>query len=63
MTPVSEGERKVIPRKSGRRPGNGYGASRPRPVPDRVDRTVKVGLPPSCPHCGRGDVSFLKMVA
>ena len=40
------------PRRPGRKPGAAYGRRACRPVPQRVDRVVSVGLPAACPHCG-----------
>jgi transposase len=39
------------PRRPGRKPGPAYGRCARRPVPQRVDRVVAVGLPAACPHC------------
>jgi transposase len=40
------------PRRPGRKPGVAYGRRACRPVPQRVDRVVGVGLPAVCPRCG-----------
>jgi transposase len=40
------------PKRPGRRPGAAYGTRARRPVPQRVDRVVAVGLPAACPYCG-----------
>jgi transposase len=40
------------PRRPGRKPGQAYGRHARRPVPERVDRVVSVGLPDACPRWG-----------
>ncbi len=44
------------PRRAGRKPGAAYGRHARRPVPQRVDQVVVVGLPDVCPSCG-GEVA------
>jgi transposase len=50
--PFSKNTRVPRPRRPGRKPGAAYGRRACRPVPQRVDRVVSVGLPAVCPHCG-----------
>jgi hypothetical protein len=50
--PFSKGRLSLHPRRPGRKPGAAYGQQGRRPVPQRVDRVVAVGLPDACPHCG-----------
>src|SRR5919197_1481395 len=39
------------PRRPGRKPGAAYGRRARRPIPQRVDQVVGVGLPAACPYC------------
>ena len=50
--PFSKERPNPHPRRPGRKPGAAYGRHARRPVPDRVDRVVAVGLPDACPRCG-----------
>jgi transposase len=50
--PFSNNTPAAQPRRPGRKPGAAYGLRARRPVPQRVDRVVIVGLPAACPHCG-----------
>jgi transposase len=50
--PFSKNSPTRNPKRPGRRPGAAYGRRACRPVPQRVDRVVAVGLPTGCPHCG-----------
>ena len=50
--PFSKNRPAPHPRRPGRKPGAAYGRQGRRPVPERVDRMVSVGLPGCCPHCG-----------
>lgn len=50
--PFSKGPPKKDPKRPGRKPGKGYGPKARRPVPDHVDETYAVPLPPCCPDCG-----------
>src|SRR5712692_4126636 len=50
--PHSRGEPKANPKRSGRKPGGGYGRQACRPIPSRVDERIAVPLPERCPHCG-----------
>jgi transposase len=50
--PFSKNAPTPHPKRPGRKPGAGYGPRARRPVPQRVDRVVAVGLPAVCPHCG-----------
>lgn len=56
--PFSKGDRTDPPcrKRPGRKAGDGYGrkAHRIPPEPERIDQTVTVGLPETCPHCGVG---------
>jgi hypothetical protein len=49
--PFSNNTPAAHPRRPGRKPGPAYGRRACRPVPQRVDRVVSVGLPAACPHC------------
>jgi transposase len=49
--PFSEGEPKQDPAKPGRKRGERYATRAHRPVPDRVDEEIRVGLPEACPCC------------
>jgi transposase len=51
-TPFSKDRPSPHPRRPGRKPGQAYGRRGRRPVPERVDRVVAVGLPAVCPWCG-----------
>jgi transposase len=55
--PHSRGKTKDHPKRPGRKPGRHYGKHACRPIPSRVDETIRVPLPPQCPHCG-GEVEF-----
>ena len=61
--PFSRGTKKAKAARPGRKPGGEYGlrARRDPPSPERVDETVKVGLPEGCDECG-GEVAFDKVV-
>ena len=50
--PFSKGPPKEDPKRPGRKRGKGYGVKARRPVPDHVDETYAVPLPPCCPDCG-----------
>jgi transposase len=50
--PFSKNTPAPDPKRPGRKPGGAYGRCARRPVPQRVDRVVSVGLPLVCPHCG-----------
>jgi transposase len=50
--PFSKNTRTPNPKRPGRKPGAAYGTRARRPVPQRVDRVVAVGLPAVCPRCG-----------
>jgi transposase len=50
--PFSRDRPSPHPGRPGRKPGAAYGQRGRRPVPERVDRVVAVGLPEACPHCG-----------
>ncbi len=50
--PFSKNTRVPRPRRPGRKPGAAYGRRACRPVPQRVDQVVGVGLPVVCPHGG-----------
>ena len=50
--PFSKDRPSPHPRRPGRKPGAAYGIRARRPVPERVDRVVSVGLPACCPRCG-----------
>jgi len=50
--PFSKGHPKRCPRTPGRRPGATYGVRARRTIPEPVDETVEVALPPICPACG-----------
>ncbi len=50
--PFSRDRPAPSPRRPGRKPGAAYGRHGRRPVPERVDRVVAVGLPDACPWCG-----------
>jgi transposase len=50
--PFSKDQPTPNPRRPGRKPGVAYGQHARRPVPDRVDRVVAVGLGSVCPSCG-----------
>src|ERR687898_803402 len=50
--PFSKDRPSPHPGRPGRKPGAAYGQQGRRPVPERVDRVVAVGLPDACPHCG-----------
>jgi len=50
--PFSKDTPALHPKRPGRKPGSAYGLRARRPVPQRVDRVVSVGLPAACPHCG-----------
>lgn len=52
--PFSKGPPKKRPKRSGRKPGKGYGAKAVRDVPEHVDETVDVSLPAGCPCCHGG---------
>jgi transposase len=50
--PFSKGPPKKDPNRPGRKAGTAYGLKARRPVPDHVDETYAVPLPPGCPDCG-----------
>jgi transposase len=50
--PFARSGPKSKPRTPGRRAGPAYGRRARRPIPDRIDETVDVPLPTTCPHCG-----------
>jgi transposase len=50
--PFSKGEPKAKPKRPGRKAGPGYGRHGYRAVPSKVDETLIVPLPKSCPDCG-----------
>jgi transposase len=50
--PFSKGPPKADPQPPGRKPGDGYGQHKRRAIPDKIDETYDVPLPPKCPHCG-----------
>jgi hypothetical protein len=50
--PFSKDRPASHPRRPGRKAGVAYGRHGRRPVPERVDRVVVVGLPDACPGCG-----------
>jgi transposase len=50
--PFSKGDPKQDPRRSGRKPGDDYGAKTRRQIPDHVDEEIEVPLPDGCPCCG-----------
>jgi transposase len=52
--PFSRGVPRRSPRRPGRKPGGAYGRPAHRAVPDHVDETYIVPLPPVCPTCGGG---------
>jgi transposase len=52
--PHARGKTKDHPKRPGRKPGRHYGKHACRPTPSRVDETIRVPLPPQCPHCGGG---------
>jgi transposase len=54
--PFSRGRPARQPRRPGRRPGAQDGPRAGRSVPDHVDETIEVPLPPAGPDCG-GDVA------
>jgi transposase len=59
--PFSRGEPKQDPGRSGRKPGELYGAKGHRRVPDHVDEEIVVGLPEACACCS-GELEFLDEV-
>jgi transposase len=50
--PFSKGPPKADPQPPGRKPGDAYGQHQRRSIPDQIDETYDVPLPPKCPHCG-----------
>lgn len=50
--PFSKGPPKADPKPPGRKPGDEYGQHKRRAIPDQIDETYDVPLPPKCPHCG-----------
>src|SRR5512132_3675566 len=50
--PFSKDRPARSPRRPDRKAGAAYGRRGRRPVPERVDRVVVVGLPDACPGCG-----------
>lgn len=50
--PFSKGPPKADPKPPGRKPGDAYGQHKRREIPDQIDETYDVPLPPKCPHCG-----------
>jgi transposase len=50
--PFSKGDPKQDPRRSGRKPGEGYGTRARREIPGHVDQEIRVPLPDGCPCCG-----------
>ncbi len=50
--PFSKDRPSPHPRRPGRKPGQAYGRHGRRPIPQRVDRVVAVGLPQGCRWCG-----------
>ena len=55
--PFSKGEPKQDPARPGRHGGEDYGTKAHRPIPDRVDEEIRVGLPDACPCCA-GELEF-----
>ncbi len=49
--PFSKGAPVAKPKRSGRKAGRAYGRRATRPQPARVDETIRVPLPATCPHC------------
>lgn len=54
--PFSKGPPKKNPKRPGRKPGDDYGRHHRRAIPDHVDETYDVPLPPACPECGSRDL-------
>lgn len=54
--PFSKGPPKKNPKRPGRKPGDDYGPHHRRAIPDHVDETYDVPLPPACPECGSHDL-------
>lgn len=50
--PFSKGDPKADPKRPGRKPGDDYGKWYCRPPPTRIDETIDVPLPGTCPECG-----------
>lgn len=50
--PFSRGQPKSDPQPPGRKSGAAYGRHHQRPIPDRVDEEIQVGIPEQCPACG-----------
>lgn len=50
--PFSKGPPKADPKPPGRKPGDAYGQHKRREIPNQIDETYDVPLPPKCPHCG-----------
>jgi len=50
--PFSKGDPKAEPKRPGRKPGDDYGKWYCRPPPTRIDETIDVPLPGTCPECG-----------
>ena len=50
--PFSKGPPKADPKPPGRKPGDACGQHKRREIPDQIDETYDVPLPPKCPHCG-----------
>jgi len=62
--PFSKGDPKATPKRSGRKPGDGYGTHSRRALPERdAQRVVPVALPGVCPHCGDGELVEVKTMA
>jgi len=62
--PFSKGDPKTNPKKSGRKPGEGYGTHARRAVPEREpDEVIPVPLPDACPHCGDCELIGLKTMS
>jgi transposase len=51
--PFSKGEPKKDPKRPGRKPGEGYGRQAVRPIPAKVDETLRTPCPRACPCGGR----------
>lgn len=50
--PFAKGSPQEHPQRPGRKPGEKYGTHQRRAVPERIDETFDVPLPPVCPECG-----------
>jgi transposase len=49
--PFSKGAPTATPKRPGRKAGRAYGRRATRPQPLRIDETIRVPLPATCPHC------------